>query len=37
MRCPKCGSGSVTLWMGGKLGSVYECKKCGFRGPAFRS
>lgn len=33
LKCPKCGSESVTLWMGGRLGMVYFCKSCGYRGP----
>ena len=33
MKCPECGSYSVTLWMGGKLGMIYFCKECGYRGP----
>ena len=32
-RCPKCGSVSITLWMGAKLGIQYYCKDCGYRGP----
>ncbi|MBN2331374.1 MAG: hypothetical protein JXC85_06165 [Candidatus Aenigmarchaeota archaeon] len=33
LRCPKCKSGSISLWMGGKLGMIYFCKRCGYRGP----
>ena len=32
-RCPKCGSVDVTLYMGAKLGILYQCKNCGYRGP----
>lgn len=33
LRCPKCKSVGVSLWMGAKLGIQYFCKKCGYRGP----
>jgi predicted RNA-binding Zn-ribbon protein involved in translation (DUF1610 family) len=33
LKCPNCGSENVTLWMGGKLGMIYLCKHCGFKGP----
>jgi predicted RNA-binding Zn-ribbon protein involved in translation (DUF1610 family) len=33
MKCPKCGSVDVTLWLGGKLGTIYFCKECGYKGP----
>lgn len=32
--CPNCGSTEIKLVAGGELG-MYECKKCGFRGPIF--
>ena len=33
MQCPECGSKNITLWMGGRLGMIYLCKDCGYRGP----
>ncbi len=30
--CPNCGSTNIFLWLGGKLGIIYECKDCGYRG-----
>ncbi len=33
LRCPKCNSERVSLWMGAKLGIQYFCKECGYRGP----
>jgi predicted RNA-binding Zn-ribbon protein involved in translation (DUF1610 family) len=33
LRCPRCKSGRVSLWMGAKLGIQYFCKECGYRGP----
>ena len=32
-RCPKCKSVNITLWMGGKLGMIFICKDCGYKGP----
>jgi len=32
--CPKCKSKDIKLFAGGHVG-MYECKKCGFRGPSF--
>ena len=31
--CPTCGSEDIYLWMGGKTGIIYKCKKCGYTGP----
>lgn len=31
--CPACGSTDIDLWMGSKLGMIYYCKKCGYKGP----
>jgi predicted RNA-binding Zn-ribbon protein involved in translation (DUF1610 family) len=31
--CPRCKSRAITLWMGAKLGMIYQCKDCGYRGP----
>jgi len=31
--CPKCGSTEIYLWLGGNLGMIYRCKKCGYIGP----
>jgi predicted RNA-binding Zn-ribbon protein involved in translation (DUF1610 family) len=33
--CPRCGSNDIMAVLGFKLGSIYECKKCGFRGALF--
>lgn len=33
LRCPKCKSAGMSLWMGARLGMQYFCKKCGYRGP----
>ncbi len=33
--CPICGSSDIMAVLGFKLGSIYECKKCGFRGALF--
>ncbi len=33
LRCPRCKSGGMSLWMGARLGIQYFCKKCGYRGP----
>ncbi|UCD07718.1 MAG: hypothetical protein JSW41_01975 [Candidatus Aenigmatarchaeota archaeon] len=33
LKCPKCKSERVSLWMGAKLGIQYFCKKCGYRSP----
>jgi predicted RNA-binding Zn-ribbon protein involved in translation (DUF1610 family) len=32
-KCPDCGSVNVKLWVGGRLGMIYECVECGYRGP----
>lgn len=31
--CPACGSKDIGLWMGSNLGMIYNCKKCGYKGP----
>lgn len=31
-RCPVCKSKNVTLWMGGSVGTQYQCKKCEYHG-----
>ena len=33
MKCPACKEEALSLWMGGQLGMIYFCKKCGYRGP----
>ena len=34
--CPKCkGKGEVMLVLGGEIGPLYKCKKCGFRSYIF--
>ena len=33
--CPKCGNKQIDLFVGGKAGTIFECKKCGFRGVLF--
>lgn len=33
MECPVCRSETLTLWMGGRLGMIYYCKSCGYKGP----
>ncbi len=30
--CPVCKSKNITLWMGGNVGTQYQCKKCGYHG-----
>jgi len=30
--CPQCGSGNISLWLGGSAGIIYQCKDCGYRG-----
>jgi ribosomal protein L37AE/L43A len=30
--CPKCGSIEVYEEIGGYAGTIYRCKKCGYRG-----
>ena len=32
-KCPECGSRQVALWAGGRLGIVYICRECHYRGP----
>ena len=32
-RCPECRSKDIVLWMKGRLGDIYWCRKCGYRGP----
>jgi predicted RNA-binding Zn-ribbon protein involved in translation (DUF1610 family) len=32
-KCPDCGSVNVKLWVGGRMGMIYECHECGYRGP----
>lgn len=31
--CPVCKSPDIFLYMGGQLGMLYRCKKCGYTGP----
>jgi len=31
--CPKCKSSDIFLYLGGDLGILYKCKKCGYLGP----
>jgi len=31
--CPRCRSKNIFIWMGAQVGVIYECKKCGYRGP----
>lgn len=31
LKCPKCKSANITLYMGGQFGK-YQCKKCGYVG-----
>lgn len=31
--CPVCGAEGMTLWLGGYLGTLYHCPKCGYVGP----
>jgi len=31
--CPKCRNPGLHLWMGAYVGMIYECSKCGYRGP----
>ncbi len=33
--CPKCGYSEIILFIGGKFGTIYKCKKCGYRGVLF--
>lgn len=30
--CPQCGSGNLSLWLGGSAGIIYQCKNCGYKG-----
>ncbi|MGA2933578.1 MAG: hypothetical protein ABSD81_00285 [Methanomicrobiales archaeon] len=30
--CPRCGGTDVFLETGGYTGTIYRCKKCGYRG-----
>jgi len=30
--CPRCGGTEVFLETGGYTGTIYRCKKCGYRG-----
>ncbi|HVN65806.1 MAG TPA: hypothetical protein VMT31_04215 [Methanomicrobiales archaeon] len=30
--CPRCGSTGIFLETGGYTGTIYRCKKCGYRG-----
>jgi ribosomal protein L37AE/L43A len=32
--CPKCKSDDIGVAIGGQMG-IWECHKCGFRGPSF--
>lgn len=32
-RCPKCGSGELSLYVGGETGVRYQCGGCGYIGP----
>jgi len=32
-RCLICGSEEVFLWLGGYIGSLYQCADCGYVGP----
>lgn len=31
--CPKCRSSDIFLYLGGNMGILYKCKKCGYVGP----
>lgn len=31
--CPSCDSSDIFLYLGGDLGILYKCKKCGYLGP----
>ncbi|MDD1661656.1 MAG: hypothetical protein LUQ49_04245 [Methanomicrobiales archaeon] len=30
--CPRCGGSGIFLETGGYTGTIYRCKKCGYRG-----
>jgi DNA-directed RNA polymerase subunit M/transcription elongation factor TFIIS len=30
--CPECNSNEVMYYLGGNIGYLYECKKCGYIG-----
>jgi uncharacterized Zn finger protein len=32
LKCPKCGSTNMSLYMGGQMG-LYQCLECGYVGP----
>ena len=32
-RCLVCGSGGVSLWLGGAIGALYHCPECKYTGP----
>ena len=32
-RCLVCGSGEISLWLGGSIGALYRCPECQYMGP----
>jgi transposase-like protein len=32
IRCPVCGSSDIYTIVGGYIGEIYRCKKCGYSG-----
>ncbi len=35
-KCLLCGSGEVSLWLGGSIGALYHCPECQYTGPVVR-